>query len=199
DSIIAFDLGVNPVSMEANIAYISDRESSADEKLNLLSFDGQMWNYVGDKDFSPSRARSLDLTFSNSGVPYISFADDGEEGVYGSVMSYDSGWDYVGGGNFSGIKSGVTTVSVGESDEVYGFFYVDERIDTRREVAAKVFNGTWNDLPITGRAGYTRELRSKEVNGDIYLGVLDYGEGQSVSVYKYSNGIWIALADHMKK
>jgi len=199
DSITSFDMGINPSSMRPNIAYISDRESSDDEKLNLIEFDGQ-WNYIGAKDFSPARARGLDLAFSNAGVPFIAFEDDATGDTYASVMTYDNGWGYVGAGAFSGLESGVTTVSVGENDEVYGFFHIDERGHAdRRGVSVKVYDGTWTDLPITGRAGMTRVLRSKEVNGDIYLGVLDYGEGQAVSVYKYSNGTWTTLADHMKE
>src|SRR5690606_5437200 len=118
-----------------------------------------------------------------------------------AVMSYSDGsWGYVGNGPFTDLRSSVTAVSVGEDDEVFGFF-VNDQIGhaDRRGVALKTFNGTWNDLPITGRTGNARVLRTKEVNGDIYLGVLDYGGGQSVSVYKYSNGTWTTLADKMKE
>src|SRR5690606_7773659 len=181
DSITSFDMGINPSSMRPNIAYISDRESSDDEKLNLIEFDEQ-WNYIGAKDFSPARARGLDLAFSNAGVPFIAFEDDATGDTYASVMTYDNGWGYVGAGAFSGLESGVTTVSNVENDEVYGLFHIDERGQAdRRGVSAKVNDCTWTDPPITGRDGMTRVLRSKEVNGDIYLGVLDYGEGQAVS------------------
>lgn len=200
DSISSFSLDVNPITARPNIAFISERESSDDEKLNLIRFDGEAWNYVGAKDFSPARARSLDLAFSNWGVPYVSFEDDAEEDTKASVMAYNDGWSYVGGAPFSDVAAGVTTVSVGENDEVYGFYHIDERgHPNRRGVAAEVFDGSWAELPITGRTGMTRVLRSKQVNGDIYLGVLDYGAGQSVSVYKYSNGTWTTLADHMKE
>ena len=59
--------------------------------------------------------------------------------------------------------------------------------------------GSWSDLTITGRSGAARELRSKVVNGVVYLAVLDYGENQSVSVYKYDNGAWTTIADKMKE
>lgn len=201
DSITSFSLGINPANYRANIAYISDRTSSDDEKLNLIEFDGEMWNYIGDKDFSPARARGLDLAFNDSGVPYISFEDDATGDTFGSIMSYESdSWSYVGGGAFSPLESGVTTVSVGANNEVYGFYHIDQRGHAeRRGVAARMFDGSWTDLPITGRTGMTRVLRSKEVNGDIYLGIMDYGEGQAISVYKYSNGTWTTLADKMKE
>lgn len=201
DSITSFSLGVNPKNYMANIAFISDRESRDDEKLNLIEFGDQNWNYVGEKDFSAARARSLDLAFSDSGMPFISFEDDATGDTYGSIMSFENNsWGYVGGGAFSPFESGVTTLSVGADNEVYGFYHIDQRGHAeRRGVAARVFNGSWADLPITGRTGMTRVLRSKEVNGDIYLGIMDYGEGQAVSVYKYSNGTWTTLADKMKE
>lgn len=193
-------LDINPKTYAPYIAFVSQRESSDDEKLNLIGFDGSAWNYVGDADFSPARARSIDLAFSDSGAPYVSFGDDSGESTQAGIMTYNNGWSYLGNGPFSEVRSSVNTVSVGENDDVFGF-YVNDQIghENRRGVELKTFNGSWADLPITGRSGMARAIRSVQVNGDIYLGVLDYGAGQAASVYKYSNGSWSTLADKMKE
>ena len=194
-------LKVNPESYAPYVAFVSQMESDADEKLNLISFDEDQWDYVGSKDFSPGRARSVDLAFNRSGVPFVSFGDDSGDQTEAAVMTYDSGsWSYLGGGPFSEVESSVNAVTVGEEGEVYGFYINEQRGHAnRRGVELKVFDGGWSDLSISGRSGNALDVIAKEVNGDIYLGVHDFGERQAVSVYKYSNGSWSTLADRLKE
>lgn len=201
DTIDDIALQVNPTTSVPYIAYVSDRESSSDQKMNLINFDGTTWNRIGATDFSTYRANSVDLKFSPSGTPYISFLEytDIREA---SVMYYENGsWSYLGGGAYTGVKASANTVAITSDDTAYGFYVNDvSGSDDRRSVFSKVYSGAgWSDLTITGRSGYARALKSKVVNDEVYLAVLDYGEGQAVSVYKYDGTTWTVLADKMKE
>lgn len=195
DELRDISLAINPVSSTPSVAFISNRDAAADRKLNLISFEGGSWKMIGKADFTPAQARTVYLAYDDEGVPYVSFSDENHE-RHSSVMSYSNGsWSYVGGSAFSGVRSNDDAVAVGEDGTVYGF-YID-RDD--RGTKLKTFDGSWVDVTITGRTGDSRVIQAKQVNGDIYLAVLDFGNSQSVSVYKYSDGSWEVLADGMKE
>lgn len=204
DTIDEISLQIDPTTSTPYIAYISDRESSADQKLNLISYDGTVWNRTGATDFSDNRARSVDLKFSPSGTPFISFLDDGDVRA-ASIMSYEnSAWGYVGGAAYSVVKaSSSNTIAITSDDNVYGFYINDASgDDNRRSLFAKSYNGsTWSDLTISGRSETARIIKSKVINDVIYIAVMDYAVGlnQAISVYKYENGTWTTLADKMKE
>ena len=201
DGITEASLQINPTNSIPYIAYISDRDASADQKMNLVSYDGTTWNRTGAQDFSDFRARTVDLKFSETGTPYVSFQEDADV-RQASIMSYqNSTWSYVGGAPYSGVKASANTVAITSDNTIYGFYLNDvSGSDDRRSVFSKTFSGsTWSDLVITGRSGIARVLKSVVVNDVVYLAVLDYGEGQAVSVYKYANGVWTTLADKMKE
>ncbi|WP_010136602.1 hypothetical protein [Ochrovirga pacifica] len=194
-------LQINPATSLPYVAYISERESSDDQKMNLINYNGTAWNRVGGTDFSDFRANTVDLKFSNSGTPYISFQEY-TENREASIMSYqNNSWSYVGGAPFSGLRTASNTVVVTEDDKVFGFFISDDRnADGRRSIFAKSYeSGTWSDLSIPGREGFARLIKTKVIENTVYLAVLDYGSQQSVSVYKYENNVWTTLADKMKE
>lgn len=200
DDISDISLRINPTTAMPYVAYISQRESPDDRKMNLINYDGTTWNRIGAQDFSNFRARSVDLAFNTTGDPFISFSED-TDAKEASVMTYKSGsWDYVGGIPYTGAKAGDNTLAITSDNTIYGFYIYDERGDDRRSVFSKTFSdGTWSDLTITGRAGAARVVKSKVVNDVVYLAALDFGNLQSVSVYKYENGAWTTLADKMKE
>lgn len=143
----------------------------------------------------------MDLVFNNTGTPYISFIDTPGGVKEASVMAYQSGsWSYVGGGSYSGLKSSLSALSIDSNNNLYGFYLNDVTgSEDRRGVFLKVNEqGSWQDLPINGRSGASRFIVTKQVNDAIYLSVLDFGDLQSVSVYKYENNQWEILADKMK-
>lgn len=195
-------LRINPTNSVPYVAYISERESSDDQKMNLVNYDGTTWNRVGGTDFSNFRANTVDLKFSAEGTPFISFQEytDNREP---SIMSYEnSTWSYLGNAPFSVLRTGSNAVAITSDNSVYGFFISDDRSDggRRREVLGKAYSeGVWSDLTIPGRSGFARIVKTKVVNDIVYLAVLDYGEGQSISVYKYENDTWSTLADKMKE
>lgn len=200
DDISDISLRINPSNSLPYIAYISQRESPDDRKMNLINYDGTTWSRIGAKDFSNFRARSVDLEFNSTGTPYVSFMEDTDI-KEASVMAYESGsWDYVGGVPYTGTKAGDNTLAITSDNTIYGFYVHDERDDDRRSVFSKTFSGgAWSDLTITGRTGAARVVKSKVVNDVVYLAALDFGNLQSVSVYKYENGAWTTLADKMKE
>lgn len=200
DDISDISLRVNPSNALPYIAYISQRESPDDRKMNLINYDGNTWNRIGAQDFSNFRARSVDLEFNAAGVPFVSFSEDTDVRE-ASIMSYEGGsWGYVGGVPYTGTQAADNTLAITSDNAIYGFYVHDERDDNRRSVFSKTFSGgAWSDLTITGRTGAARVVKSKVVNDVVYLAVLDFGNLQSVSVYKYENGAWTTLADKMKE
>jgi len=201
DTISEISLQIDPTTSTPYIAYISDRASSSDQKMNLISFDGTSWNRTGAKDFSDFRANTVDLKFSSTGIPYISFLEYTDI-RQASVMSYENNtWSYVGNTPFTEVKAGANTVAITSDNSLYGFYTNDvSRDDNRRSVFARSYTaGGWSDFTITGRTGLARALKTKVIGDVIYLAVLDYGEGQAISVYKYESGVWTTLADKMKE
>lgn len=193
-------LMINPSNNAPGIAYVAHAEEFEDRKLNMVTFKEDDWSSVGGENFSSNRARDVVLTYDNEGAPYISFGDDNVDPIDVSVMGYGSGtWDYIGGKGFSGAKANVSTVSADADNNLYGFYIKDAQPD-RRSVFAKKYDGSgWSDLSIPGREGAARTIVSKAKNGSVYLAVLDFGDLQSVSVYKYEDGNWTTLADKMKE
>lgn len=195
-------LGINPTNSIPYIAYISERESSDDQKMNLINYNDDSWSRVGGTDFSNFRANTVDLKFNTTGTPFISFQEY-TENREASIMSYEnSSWSYLANAPFSVLRTGSNAVAITSDNNVYGFFVSDDRADDgrRREVLGRSYSGgTWSDITISGRSGFARMVKTKVVNDVIYLAVLDYGEGQAISVYKYDNGTWSTLADKMKE
>jgi hypothetical protein len=201
DTITETALQIDPTTSTPYIAYISDRDSSSDQKMNLISFDGTSWNRTGATDFSDFRASTVDLKFSTTGTPYISFLEYTDI-RQASVMSYENNsWSYVGNTPYTDVKAGANTVAITSDNSLYGFYTNDASgDDNRRSVFARAYNaGAWSDFTITGRSGLARAVKTKVIGDVIYLAVLDYGEGQAISVYKYENGAWTTLADKMKE
>ncbi|WP_165733688.1 hypothetical protein [Polaribacter sp. 20A6] len=201
DTITETALQIDPTNSTPYIAYISDRDSSSDQKMNLISFDGTSWNRTGATDFSDFRASTVDLKFSTTGTPYISFLEYTDI-RQASVMSYEnSAWSYVGNSPYTDVKAGSNTVAITSDNSLYGFYTNDASgDDNRRSVFARSYTaGAWSDFTITGRTGLAREVKTKVIGDVIYLAVLDYGEGQAISVYKYESGVWTTLADKMKE
>ncbi|ALJ03993.1 hypothetical protein APS56_01965 [Pseudalgibacter alginicilyticus] len=201
DTITETALQINPTTSIPYVAYISDRDASDDQKMNLISYDGTSWTRTGTTDFSDYRASSVDLKFSETGTPFISFLEYTEI-RQASIMSYENDtWSYVGGTPFTEVKAGANTVAITSDNSIYGFYTNDvSGDDNRRNVFARSFEAnTWSDLTIAGRSGFARELKTKVIGDVIYLAILDYGEGQAISVFKYNNGTWTTLADKMKE
>ncbi|MCM4166763.1 hypothetical protein KCTC52924_01614 [Arenibacter antarcticus] len=199
DSMREISLAIDLKTSDPYVAYIGSRESSEERKLNLIGYKGEDWTRIGAKDFSP-RANSVELNFNKEGTPYVIFQDyDADKQA--SIMSYEANsWAYVGGAPFSGVKVGGNTLAIDADNTLYGFYQNDvSRHEDRRNVFLKTStSGSWSDLPITGRSGATRIITSKSVNNEVYLAVMDFGDNQFISVYKYANGTWEVLADKMR-
>ncbi|MBA6152387.1 hypothetical protein H3Z82_06580 [Gelidibacter gilvus] len=200
DDISDISLRINPSTGLPYVAYISQRESPDDRKMNLINYDGTAWNRIGAQDFSNFRARSVDLAFNAAGDPFVSFLENTDVRE-ASIMTYEGGsWGYVGGAPYTGTKAGDNALAITSDNTIYGFYIHDERGDDRRSVFSKTFSGgAWSDLTITGRSGAARVVKSKVMNDVVYVAALDFGNLQSVSVYKYENGAWTTLADKMKE
>lgn len=205
----AFDMEVTDISMSVNptnsnpaIAYVSNPESSSDRKLNLISFDGNQWGHIGAENFTPARARNVNLAYKKDGTPLVSFRDDNLDPSQISVMGYQSNtWDYVGIPGISGIKASHGVISTDTEGNIYDFYIHDDNNDkaNKRSILAKTYKGAaWAELPITGRTGAAIVIKTKEANGNIYLLALNFGDLQSISVYKYDGNNWTTLADQMK-
>ncbi|MDX1364914.1 MAG: hypothetical protein R3243_11930 [Arenibacter latericius] len=191
-------LAIDPKTSEPYVAYIGDRDETADRKLNLIGYKSEDWTRIGAKDFS-SRANDVELNFDNDGVPYISFQDYENDRQAGIMSFVGNSWDYVGADAYTGGRADGNTLAIGEDNTLYGFYINGVRGDDRRSVFLKTSSdGSWADLPIAGRTGAARIITSKSLNNEIYLAVLDFGDNQYVSVYKYANGSWEVLADKMR-
>lgn len=199
DEMREFSMSINPTNSAPSIAYISNPEDSDNRKANLITFENDDWNRTGGSNFSP-KAKNVDLAYNQKGVPFVAFADNDVDPLGISLMSYESSsWNYVGGAGFSGTKASTSAISVDDEGDIFGFYINDARGEDRRGVFSKKFDGSgWSDLPISGRDGAARVIKSKAINGAVYLAVLDFGNLQSISVYKYKDGNWTTLADKMK-
>jgi len=190
-------LSINPTNAVPYIGYISNPEDSDDRKLNLISYQDDVWSRIGAADFSPEAARSVNLALSPDGTPFIAFGDYAVDPYQVSLMEYtENSWNYVGQpGIADGERSDKTRVVTSEDGTLYNFY-----INRERKIKLKSFDGTsWNEIGITGANNDAVELDAIFANGTIYLASLNFGDLQSVSVFKYENGNWTTLADQMKE
>lgn len=191
-------LNINPTNSAPYVGYISNSEESDDRKLNLISYQGDAWSRIGAADFSPAAARSVDLAFSPSGTPLVSFGDYSLDPYQVSLMEYsENSWNYVGQPGISeGERSYREAATVtGEEGTIYSF-----TINRDRELKLKAFDGTsWSEIGVTVANTPAVKLDAVYANGALYVATIDRTNLQSVSVFKYENGNWTTIADQMKE
>ena len=90
-------LSINPTNAMPYIGYIANAEEYEDRRLNLISYQDNIWSRIGAADFNSARAKDADLAFSPEGTPLISFGDYSVDPSQVSLMEYtDNSWNYVG-------------------------------------------------------------------------------------------------------
>ena len=191
-------LSINPTNAMPYIGYIANAEEYEDRRLNLISYQDNIWSRIGAADFNSARAKDADLAFSPEGTPLISFGDYSVDPFQVSLMEYtDNSWNYVGQ---PGISEGErnyreSALVTGEDGAIYNFY-----IDNDRQLKLKAFDGNaWNTIAISGVNSPSVDLDAVYENGALYVATIDRTTLQSVSVFKYENGNWTTLADQMKE
>ncbi|WP_417887523.1 hypothetical protein [Zunongwangia sp.] len=191
-------LSINPTNAMPYIGYIANAEEYEDRRLNLISYQDNIWSRIGAADFNSARAKDADLAFSPEGTPLISFGDYSVDPSQVSLMEYtDNSWNYVGQ---PGISEGErsyreSALVTGEDGAIYNFY-----IDNDRQLKLKAFDGNaWNTIAISGVNSPSVDLDAVYENGALYVATIDRTTLQSVSVFKYENGNWTTLADQMKE
>lgn len=197
-------MGVNSVDGSPYLAY---SENDDDKKMSVVKYDGSVWAQVGSTDFTDDQFRYPTINFSGKGVPYVAFADysiekDGKTNSAASVMRYENGaWGYVGNKGVTDVKIAGVCLGFDAEDNVHAFstLGVDGNYGNKREVVESVFLSDWQSSAIPNRPEtQARILATKNINGALYLAVLNFGDGQSFSVYKYANSEWSTIAEQMK-
>lgn len=200
-------LRVNPVSQIPCLAYVVDADEYVDQKASVVALTDGAWNSVGATGFTKDRTKYMAFDFDATGKPYVAFADynnvdgDGDQFYPTSMMAFDgTSWDYVGSKGITDVKINDVTLGFDAENTPYTFSinYAAGSNAGKREVNVMKYDGNWSASSIPGRAGYSKVVKTKSVNGNLYVAVLDYGEGQSVSVYQYDGSSWSTLANKLK-
>lgn len=205
DSITGLVMKVNPTNGQPYIVFKQDRVASADEKAAVITFANNTWAQVGDAGVSEGQVGSyFDIAFNNAGQPAILYAD------YTATISQQSSakvfdgqqWAYLGNKGFTADKVSYTGLAFAPKASWMAFSMFDGRNGplARRALNWSNFaNNTWtSNLSIPGRAETLNAYlpRTKVVGDSLYLGIFNAGTTpQTVSIYKYVDGVWTVLAD----
>lgn len=201
-------LRVNPENQKPYLAYVMDADEYADQKAAVVALTDGAWSNIGADGFTVDRARYLDFNFDATGKPYVAFADynildaDGKQFYASSMMAFEgNSWNYVGEKGITDVKINLVSVGfdVNNTPFTFNINYSAGSTAGRREINTMKYDGSWISSPITGRSGYSRDIAVKTVNGILYVAALNYGDMQSVSVYKYDGTSWTTIAEKMKE
>ncbi|WP_127127046.1 hypothetical protein [Pseudoflavitalea rhizosphaerae] len=198
DSATSMIMKVNPVTGMPYLMYSQNRPSSSDSRPAMAYLENEVWV---NREISDGRMGSnFDFTFNSSGMPYVSFPDyNATPAQAPTVKKLDgAGWSMVGPQGLTGVKMSYnalvfvddTKLMLTNTYDAAGGGFV------RRELGYSIFeNDTWttgNKLPNRGtQATFWQAARKK--NGAIYLGAVNTGSGNTISIYKYENGLWSTL------
>ncbi|NPV02200.1 MAG: hypothetical protein HPY53_12565 [Brevinematales bacterium] len=164
------------------IPYVAYRDSSNNNAVSVMKYDGTNWVYVGAPGFSIGDSRYIDL-FIDGTVPYVAFQDMTNAGKL-SVMTYSGGtWQYVGGAGITARE--VRDISLYVSGGVPYVAFADR--DTTYSLSVKAFSGgIWNDLSTNQITAMSVAGVSLWVEGGVpYALFQDTEYFNSVTLFKY--------------
>jgi hypothetical protein len=126
----------------SGLPYVAYRDSSNNNAVSVMKYNGTNWVYVGNPGFSVGDSRYVDL-FVDGAVPYVAFQDMTNGGKL-SVMTYSGGtWQYVGGAGVT-VRE-VRDISLYVSGGIPYVAFADK--DTLYSLNVKQYSGgVWNDL-----------------------------------------------------
>lgn len=205
DSAVDINMKINPVTAEPYIMYYESRSSSSEQGASMVAYKGGSWTSLG-KISDGRTASNIDFTFSATGVPYASFVDyTASVAQAATVKKYTAGtsWEPVGSKGITTARVTYNTLTFNTDSKLMLVTMMDAAgVLARREAGVSIFeNNAWTtNGKITGRAStlVSWYLTAKTKNGATYLGVINSGAPQSISVHKYENGIWTVLVDQWR-
>jgi hypothetical protein len=194
-------LKVNPVTGDPYIMYFQSRSPVADGKGAMAFMNNGEWanTVISDGRISTN----FDFTFNSTGIPYASIADYTASAAQAQVVKRFDGaaWSVVGNQALTPVKISYNTLAFATDEKLLAFSTYDAVGGgfIRRELGFSSFeNNAWTiGTKMPGRPSNQVAFWQKAVrkNGAAYLGVLNSGSGNTISIYKYANNSWTTLVD----
>lgn len=205
DSAVDINMKINPVTGEPYIMYYESRASSTEQGASMVAYQEGQWKSLG-KISDGRTASNIDFTFNSNGVPYASFVDyTATVAQAATVKKFNSGtsWDLVGNKGLTTTRVTYNTLTFNTDAKLMLVTMMDAAgVLARREAGVSIFeNNAWTtNGKITGRPSnlVSWYLTAKTKNGITYLGVINSGAPQTISVYKYENNIWTTLVEQWR-
>lgn len=125
----------------------------------VTALTGLAWRTAGSAGFSTGAASFTSLTFSPDGIPYLAYADDGNNGK-ATVRKYRDGlWSVVGIDGFSSGGANYTSLALAPDGIPY-VAYSDDSLPSpdRGKATVRKYNGTVWEL--VGSAGFSADTAS---------------------------------------
>jgi hypothetical protein len=176
------------------IVYDDIDSSDSSRKATAKKFNdtNSSWELVGDRQFTPSNVRFLNLDFDSADTPYISF-EDASVGNKRSVMKYaNNAWSYVGSAGISEGGASKGDLVIDDNDNVYAA-YTDAGINHDYLGKIKVFNGTsWDEIDTSLIEGMGDSPFFALSDDAIYVAFKEYETPDTalgeMKVFKLANG-----------
>ncbi len=179
-------LGSRPrIEMDGGIPFLAFADESASDKLSVMSFDGNSWNYVGAQGFADVANPLASVMDVNNGVPYIVTQNSSSQ-----IVVYNfNGMSWVQyGTEVTSVPAYSPTISVDN-----GVVYVAFREGGPSISVKKYEAGVWSLVGSANFSGPTNTFVLKVVDGTPYVLFEDADSFGRATVMYFDNSSWVTL------
>jgi hypothetical protein len=179
-----------------NVVYLASRDdpNPPHRKLSVRKYDGNAWQTVGNRSFSADivDARSISITTSPGGVPYVAYRDDAYNGGITVKKLDGNSWSTVGNEGFSNGSVILTSIVTDNAGTPY-VAYSDAGNNYKATV--KKFDGTaWTTVGAGGFSQATAQSLALCIdNNDTLYVVYSDGIDSKAQVQKFDGNNWVNL------
>ena len=184
---IALDQGGTP--------YVAFEDYSKDfgNKASVMKFNGDDWEYVGNRGFSTDEVEDISFALAQDGTPYVVFNEYRVDPYYGkaAVMKFTDGkWEYVGDPGFSAGAISTPQIALTQDGTPYVVYK-----DAWNGGKATVMKFTGDDWEPVGNPGFSPGSVSwpaiaLDKNGTPYVAFVDGAFGSKATVMRFNGDFW---------
>jgi|GEM_PF-4662522 len=178
-----------------NTLYIAYTESTEENKISVIGFIGNEWQYIGKQAFSHKKASGLDFEISNYSNDkfYVAYSNGDDFDRPYVWRRYGEDWKQLGAGAAS--SSSVKNIKLEIYNDTPYIAYID--INAAKRVSVLKYNGASDAFEALGSLTFTTPgadyLDFKFIDGTAYIAFSDAMNNSKARVMKYNGTSWESI------